>query len=275
MANAASDDVSAYTVNAATGVLTSIGAPVAAGSSPNSVTVDPSGRFAYVANSGPTTSRPTPSPPTGALTGIAHASRRGPVHLGHHRPDGQVRLRGEYDHQRCLGIRHRRNDRGTHQPRRAHRRGVLSLLRRRRPVGQVRLCGEPASNDVSAFAINTTTGALTSLGVVPAEPSTSVAVDPSGKFAYVTNFLSDDVWAYTINATTGVLTNFGAPVAAGSAPNSITIDPSGRFAYVANDGSDDVSGFSIDAASGALASIGAPVAAGTEPISVTTTGTWH
>ena len=51
MANQNSNDVSAYTINASTGVLTSIGAAVAAGAGPISVTVDPSGKFAYVANS--------------------------------------------------------------------------------------------------------------------------------------------------------------------------------------------------------------------------------
>ena len=38
VANNGSNDVSAYTINAATGALTSIGAPVAAGTNPNSVT---------------------------------------------------------------------------------------------------------------------------------------------------------------------------------------------------------------------------------------------
>jgi 6-phosphogluconolactonase (cycloisomerase 2 family) len=102
-----------------------------------------------------------------------------------------------------------------------------------------------------------------------------VAVDPSGKFAYVANFTSHDVWAYTINALTGALTSVGAPVAAGNAPHSIGVDPSGRFAYVANNGSNDVSAFSIDAVTGVLTSIGAPAAAGTGPRFITTTGTWR
>jgi 6-phosphogluconolactonase (cycloisomerase 2 family) len=39
VANNASHDVSAYTINASTGALTSVGSPVAAGTHPASVTV--------------------------------------------------------------------------------------------------------------------------------------------------------------------------------------------------------------------------------------------
>src|SRR5579862_5575511 len=47
----AAGNVSAYTINSSMGALRAVaGSPFAAGSAPISVTVDPSGRFAYVAN---------------------------------------------------------------------------------------------------------------------------------------------------------------------------------------------------------------------------------
>src|SRR5947199_299738 len=49
VANNISKNVSAYSIGA-TGVLSPIGAPVAAGIGPRSVAVDPTGRFVYVAN---------------------------------------------------------------------------------------------------------------------------------------------------------------------------------------------------------------------------------
>jgi 6-phosphogluconolactonase (cycloisomerase 2 family) len=54
------------------------------------------------------------------------------------------------------------------------------------------------------------TGVLTSIGTVAAGslPS-SIAIDPSGKFAYVTNFDSDNVSMYGIDADTGALTLIG------------------------------------------------------------------
>ncbi len=45
------ENVSAYTIDGTTGALTPVaGSPFPAGSGPNSVTVDPTGQFAYVAN---------------------------------------------------------------------------------------------------------------------------------------------------------------------------------------------------------------------------------
>ena len=54
------------------------------------------------------------------------------------------------------------------------------------------------------YTIDATTGALTSMGTIAAGTDpVSVAVDPSGKFAYVTNSGSNDVSMYTINVRPG------------------------------------------------------------------------
>jgi DNA-binding beta-propeller fold protein YncE len=58
----------------------------------------------------------------------------------------------------------------------------------------------------SMYTIDATTGALTSMGTIAAGTDpVSVAVDPSGKFAYVTNSGSNDVSMYSIGST-GTLT---------------------------------------------------------------------
>src|SRR5262249_57507449 len=96
----------------------------------------------------------------------------------------------------------------------------------------------PASNSVSAYTIDTLTGALADVpGQVFAAGSgpASVAVAPSGTFAYVANLVAD-ISAYSIDAD-GALTPLAGPnVAAGTNARSIAVDPSGKFAYVANDG---------------------------------------
>ena len=85
--------------------------------------------------------------------------------------------------------------------------------------------------NVSAYTIDSTTGALSP---VPGSPFAagsqpiSVAVDPSGKFAYVGNqFVFSaigNISAYTIDSTTGALTPVpGSPFAAGSFPFSVAI----------------------------------------------------
>ncbi len=131
-----------------------------------------------------------------------------------------------------------------------------------------------SSNNVSAYAIDGTTGALTPVVGSPfpaGEFPYSVTVDPTGRFAYVANRYSYDVSAYTIDGTTGALTPVaGSPFPAGLYPDSVTTDPTGQFAYVANQVSNDVSAYTIDGITGALTPVaGTPFPAGTEPLSVT------
>jgi hypothetical protein len=98
-----------------------------------------------------------------------------------------------------------------------------------------------------------------------------VAVDPTGKFAYVINFNDNNVSAYSI-AANGALTPVpGSPFAAGNSPFSVAVDPTGKFAYVTNAFDDNVSTYSI-AANGALTPVsGSPFAAGNSPFSVAIT----
>jgi 6-phosphogluconolactonase len=130
-----------------------------------------------------------------------------------------------------------------------------------------------SNRNVSGYTIDSTTGALTPITGSPFAAGTnpgSVAVDPSGKFAYVANEGGNNVSGYTIDPVTGALTPItGSPFAAGTIPDSVAVDPSGKFAYAANNLSHNVSGYTIDPTSGALTPItGSPFAAGTDPVSV-------
>ena len=71
VANSGDSTVSAYSINANTGALTPVpGSPFVAGLEPESVTVNPAGTFAYVANSGGTVSAYSINASTGALTPV-------------------------------------------------------------------------------------------------------------------------------------------------------------------------------------------------------------
>jgi trimeric autotransporter adhesin len=141
-----------------------------------------------------------------------------------------------------------------------------------------------SSGNLSAYTINAASGALTAIdantalaGVQNFATGTNpagVAIDPTGKFVYVTNFGAGTVSAYSINQTTGFLTSVGAAVAAGTNPNFVSIDPTGKFVYVANYGASSVSAYTINQTTGALTSVGAAVAAGTNPgfVSIDPTG---
>jgi len=226
-------DVSMYTIDATTGALASIGTirgvcPELC--SPYSIAVDPSGKFAYVPSEGgpaPTTvSIYTIDATTGALT-----------------PTGMIAGAG-----RAVSVT-------------VHPSGKFAY------VTDISNGFPGENNNVSMYTIDPTTGNLTSIGPTAAgtKPS-SVAVDPTGKFAYVTNSGSNDVSMYTINATTGALTPIGT-IAAETGPASVVVHPTSKFAYVTNFGSNNVSMYTINATTGALTSMGT-IAAGSAPTSI-------
>jgi 6-phosphogluconolactonase len=99
----------------------------------------------------------------------------------------------------------------------------------------------------------------------------SVAIDPNGKFAYVTSGTDNDVWGYTIDATSGALKKAKkSPFAAGSGSFDVAIDPTDTFAYVVNDGSNNVSAYDIRS-NGALTQVaGSPFSTDTGPEGVAT-----
>ena len=221
--------LSTYNINAMTGTLTStatIQAPCAPPPSPGScapwsVAVDPSGKFAYVANEGgfaPTSvSMYVINATSGALTfiGVVTVASGG----------------------RASSVT-------------ANPKGTLVYV--------TATTDFPASSagEVSTYAVNANTGALTFVGSIASgiDP-VSTAVDPAGKFVYVTNRDSNDVSMYTIDATAGSLTSTGT-LAAGTNPASVAVDPTGKFVYVANTGSNNVSMYTINGATGALTPAG-------------------
>jgi 6-phosphogluconolactonase len=234
--------VSMYTINPATGALASTGPPVwTYDEDAGSMAVDPSGKFVYVTNPGDPWSPDygsvamyTVNATTGALT-----------YLGS--------INGN-----CPGL-------------------CFPASVAVDPSGRFAYVasggGGGFPSNVEMYAINATTGALTSMGTIAAGTDpVAAAVDPSGKIAYMVNNnfgSAGSVSMYAINATTGALTSMGT-IAAGTAPVAVAVDPSGKFAYVVNENypsAGSVSIYAINATTGALTSIGT-IAAGTDPVAV-------
>lgn len=218
--------ISMYTINSTTGVLIpTTPATVPTGWFPQTIAIDPLGRFVYTANTDDSTvSMFTINQTTGVLAPTKPASL-------------STMISGEL----------------LSQP------SFLTVD----PAGKFLYVTVSLSNGAAVFmfTINQTTGVLTPTS--PATVSTGgipfqVVVAPSGKFAYVVNNLSggamtDGVWQYTLNSTTGVLTqNTPAAVAAGNAPTAIAVDPTSRFAYVVNRLDNTVSMYTIDSSTGNL-----------------------
>lgn len=123
--------------------------------------------------------------------------------------------------------------------------------------------GEGSPN-ISAFQLNTTTGALTA---VPGSPFNgrsdphALAVDPAGKFLFVANQTANNISVFAINPASGALTEIpNSPFASGSgsSPNVLTVDATGKFLFVANNTSTlnsaaaEIDVYQIDFATGAL-----------------------
>jgi DNA-binding beta-propeller fold protein YncE len=273
--------VSMYTINAATGVLTSTGT-AATGTLPESVAVDPSGKFVYVADTvgcvrpglgdvsmytinadGTLTLKgiigPGPCPSSVAVDPLgkfAYAANEGDcgdflvgsvsIYQINSALDGILSLTGTIDAGQC----------------------PVSVAVAPDPSGKFggfvyvvdSAIFSPSVSGVLMYSMDPTTGNLTHIGsgsVAAGTQPSSVAVDPSGRFAYVGNSGSNNVSMYAINSTNGALTPIGAgTIPAGTSPASVAVDPSGKFAYVMNSASNDISMYSIDAATGALTLIG-------------------
>lgn len=283
VANDLSDNVSMYTIDATTGLLTFVG-EIDAEWYPSAVAVDPTGKFAYVTNYGDHLAGLSGSismytiNPDGGLTSLGTIGEAGvgTTSVAVH-PSGKFAYAamarfdtaiwtyridaasGALTSTQTIGAKAREGTTSVA----VHPSGKFAYM-----TNGALVIGVPgSSNTISMYAIDATTGALTFTGMIAAGilPS-SVTVDPSGKFAYATNASSDNVSMYTINAATGLLT-FVGEIDAGSSPSSVAVDPASKFAYVTNAKSNDVSMYTIDATKGVLTFAGT-TAAGKSPQSV-------
>ena len=143
------------------------------------------------------------------------------------------------------------------------------------PTGKYAFAANSGSNDVTQFTIGGSGALTNSMTIPAGTNPASVTVDPTGKYAYVVNSgftcaascvtIAGTISQYNINATTGALTANGAPVAAGTDPISITVGPTGAYAYVVNYTSANITPYTI--AGGALTAT-MPVATGPNPTSI-------
>ena len=137
--------------------------------------------------------------------------------------------------------------------------------------------GNLNDNTVSAYTINTSSGALTAINGSPFASGTGpkgIAISSTGKLIYITNFSNSNISAYTINSSTGVLETInGSPFAAATGSNNLisdVVDPTGEFLYASNwSESGDVYAYTINSTTGVISSVnGSPFATGNSPNSI-------
>ena len=258
-----SNSISGFGIDPATGGLTEMAnGPIAVGSVTAAIVAAPDGKVVYVSLSPPQPLTAQGFPPQGAVlafavdpaTGALNQTALGPF------PAGRA--------PNVLGID---------------------------PAGRFAYAANLYDGSASAYNIDALTGALTEMSASPfalgssTDPTptypSSVAIDPSGRFAYFT--IPDlpvtdsvdvprfdpglGVAAFTIDGASGALTAVpGSPFVAGVEPASVAVDPSGSFAFVANY-TGGVSAFRIDSSTGFLSLVaGSPFGDGERLDSIVT-----
>ena len=141
------------------------------------------------------------------------------------------------------------------------------------PSGKFLYVPNEAGKNVSGYAINPSTGALTAMSGSPfpvGKHPLGIAMEKTGRLLFVANDDSADVSVFLANPSTGTLAAArGSPFAVGkygSYPTGIAVAPTGKFLYVANWGG-NVFAYSLEASTGALLLVrGSPFTVGTNPI---------
>src|SRR5204863_9943555 len=120
---------------------------------------------------------------------------------------------------------------------------------------------------ILVYSVDRATGTLTPVAGSPfplGGAASGLAVDPAGRFLYVSNGASVTVYGI---AATGALTRIPGPAFA-TVPSAFAtiIDPAGKFLYITGPNVNAIGAFAIDASSGALTPIaGQPFPAGVAP----------
>jgi uncharacterized repeat protein (TIGR02543 family) len=276
VANASSNDISQYIIEADGALTPMTPATVAAGTFPVSVTADPSGKYAYAANSNGSNISQYTINLNGTLTALTPAT----IAAGTNPCSISIDPTGNYAYVTNAGSStvsqytiNATNGTLTAMTPATVAAGVNPISIKVDFSGTYAYTANAESDNVSQYTIGAD-GALTAMtpATVAAGPyPTSVTVDPSGKYAYVTNGESYTVSQYTIDVNGALTPMSPAMVDAGVEPRSVTVHLSGLYAYVtnANTSFNTVSQYTIGA-DGALTPMSpASVPAGAAPLFLT------
>jgi 6-phosphogluconolactonase len=221
---ATSAGVSAFTLNPASGVLSSVaGSPFSDGSTLRESAIDPTGKFLYAISNNPTSNTIsvfTINSSSGALTPIAGS----PFEMAINGFAYSVAVH---------------------------------------PSGKFLYVSFPQSEEIAAWSINTLTGAITVVpgspfpsGVISGDAPNSLFVTPSGGFLYALSG-GATAFGFSVDVSSGALSAInGFPFTLSSAADYLAIDPSGQFLYTAY--ANNVAGFDINVLTGTLRAFTAP-----------------
>jgi 6-phosphogluconolactonase (cycloisomerase 2 family) len=263
-----------FTINA-TGMLAPSAAPLATGSGAHGVTLDPKGRYAYIANTGvDEISIYSVDSTTGELTAIPAnpvvSAGDAPNYIAIE-PSGRYAYVAAAGSNEILQFTIDQDSGELTAPVSTSVVGQAMNVLRVAPNGRWLYATTTTDALVRRYAINSTTGQL---GAVTTENTggnvSSLALNAAGTFAYVTDATSGLLRTYSISSTTGSLTPVSTYPFTGDLPDGVAFDPLGEFAFTADGATNNtVSMFRI-LPNGAVTFSDSEVIAGTNPIAVAT-----
>lgn len=130
--------------------------------------------------------------------------------------------------------------------------------------------GGAGSNTISVYSIDAGTGALTPVAGSPFAATTAptaLAIAPSGRYLYVSDYHDNTVTAFAISATGSLTPTAGGPTVTGvDGPRALTILPDGKALYLSVSNENAIYSYAIDVTSGALTALpGSPLTAAGGP----------
>lgn len=288
--NSGAGTTQTYSVEPSTGALSAVGSAVASGA--RSITIDPSGKFAYVVEYGPTPASGvymfTIDSTTGALTATAPAS----VSIGAVGGFGAINL--AVNPASTYAYVSNNHDNKIHVYSINSSTGVLTSSTVLDPASQnsggashvvgltINASGtfmlgtnNQTPGGVDTYSINSSTGAVTwssfladagSSGLGAAIPGAG-SLDPSGKCYYAGGGNVSGVYAFSVNASNGALTQVAGSPYSGPSKQAI-VDPQGKYVYVVGPGN-AVSVYGIDSSDCSLTTASpATVSTGAGPVGI-------
>lgn len=79
----------------------------------------------------------------------------------------------------------------------------------------------------------------------------SLAIDPTGRFVYITDYASNTLIGYSVFSTDALTLMIDGPYKTGNEPTAVLVDPRGLYVYVTNSLDNTVSAYAITLATGA------------------------
>jgi 6-phosphogluconolactonase len=273
--NSRSDNISAFTVDAASGALTPIpGSPFPTGQNPVALAIDASNTFLYVANqTDATLSAFSIDRTSGVLTAVAgspFATGSGPAAVAINPFNSVVYVSNSAANSVSIYSMTAGSGALTAAAGSPFATGGAPGATTVDPLGNVVFVANSGVATVSVFQVGSdtltaATGSPVTVGLGPR----ALAVDTSDQYLYVANSESNTISVFSGAGAAELESVGGMPIQTGSTPSSIAVAPLDNFLYVANSGSSNISVFTVGAEGTLTATAGSPFSSEIQPSSVT------